>query len=115
MIVTKGMYDKEFKFDNNGKEETIIIKPLATKFLPKLFKVIRQFNAQNKEDLSEEESTANLINTFAESDIIEHLAEIVFETVKKSYPELDTQSVDEFTSANMFKLLPFIIEVNFRK
>lgn len=115
MIVTKGMYDKEFKFDNNGKEESILIKPLPTKYLKQLFRVIRQFNEVNKEGLTDAESTTVLINTFAESDVLPDLVELITETVKKAYPDIDAQSLEEFVQINMFKLLPFIIDVNFKK
>ena len=115
MIVTKGMYDKEFKFDNNGKEETIIIKPLQTKYLPKMFKISKAFNGIDK-SLPEEEQSSQIVDILTRDDIMPALIDVVYETVKKSYPEMEKDgTLDEFVSANMFKLLPFIIDVNFKR
>lgn len=114
-MITKGMYDKEFKINNNGVQETIIIKPLATRYLPKLFKILKKFNEQNMEGITEAEATNIMIDSFAESDVLIHLTELLTETVKKSYPDMDPVTIDEFVGANMFQLLPLMIEVNFKK
>jgi hypothetical protein len=108
MIVTKGMYDKEFKFMNNGKEETILIKPLPTSYLKKLFTIVKKFNEGNT-------SSEDMVAILSESEVLPILIEVVAETVRKSYPDLDSVSLDEFVGINMFTLIPFIIEVNFKK
>jgi hypothetical protein len=108
MIVMKGMYDKEFEFDNNGKKETILIKPLPTLYLRKLFNIVKKFNEG-------QESSQDMIKILSDSEVLPQLVEVVTETVRKSYPDLDQVTLDEFVGINMFTLIPFIIEVNFKK
>jgi hypothetical protein len=109
MIVNKGMYDKEFKFDNAGKEESILLKPLPVANIPELFKIvaeIQRFTTAGTTDvlsvLSSDADTAKLI------------VNVVRASVKKSYPEMSDDVLDDFVSMNMFQLLPLVIEVNFR-
>lgn len=115
MIVTRGMYDKEFKFMNKGKEEIILIKPLPTKNIKALYKVINKLSELDKNDLSEEEVTQKMIALFADSEVLPSLVEIVTETIRKGYPDMDPVTLDEFVQANMFQLMPFIVEVNLKK
>lgn len=128
MIVTRGMYDKEFKFDNNGKEESIIIKPLTTKHLPKLFSIIKvlqdssikdlQIKSTDTEDVKtskQEKLSARMMEVLLEPEILTSVIEVVSATVEKSYPTMESEPRDEFIATNMFTLLPFIFEVNFRK
>jgi len=128
MIVTKGMYDKEFKFDNNGKEESIIIKPLPSEHLKKLFSILKSVDTKDVKELQILTSDSEDIKTlkqqklgqlFAErlleDEILQSLLDIVSVTVKKSYPQLDEELRDEFVTNNIFTLLPFIIEVNIKK
>lgn len=128
MIVTKGMYDKEFKFDNNGKEESIIIKPLPVKLLPKLFHIVKALNdkdikalqivSSDTEDVKTEKQlklSELMMDRLLEESVLQIVIDVVSATVEKSYPNMDVETRDEFITNNMFTLLPFIFEVNFKK
>ena len=128
MIVTKGMYDKEFKFDNNGKEESIIIKPLPAKYMSKLFSIINALNNKDMKELqilkedSEDTKTSKqlklsemIMDKLLEEDILQSVVEVVTATVEKSYPNMEPELREEFITSNMFTILPFIFEVNFKR
>lgn len=115
MIFSKGMYDKEFKFtDEEGKEQTILIKPLGGKSLGKLFKLAYAFDIK-KDTITEDIDTSEIFNKLVEKELVNDIYDLVEETVFKSYPDQDKDVLKEFAVKNMFVLLPFVFEVNFGK
>lgn len=110
MIITKGMYDKEFKIDNNGKEETILLKPLPLSNIPNLFKIMNEIQ---KHTIDKQVDVLGVLSSDKDTTLL--IMDVIKATVKKSYPELEDNLVDEFVAVNMFQLLPLVIEVNFRQ
>ena len=117
MIVTKGMYDKEFKFDNNGKEESIIIKPLNASYMSKLFSIVQTLNSEdvlalkivssdNEEVKTDKQLKINklIMSKILEDKTLQDVIDIVTATVEKSYPTMDKELREEFITNNMFWL-----------
>lgn len=111
MLVMKGMYDKEFQFDNNGKEESIILKPLPLGTVKDLFKIMNAIQKHTNED-----KTVDVLGVLADDDVIaDKITKVIKDTVKKSYPDMAEDVLDDFVAVNMFTLLPLVIEVNFKQ
>lgn len=104
----KGIYEKEFKYeDNDGVEQGILLKPLPVKHLPALFNVVKRFQGRDTE--KPEEFLAAL-----DDDVIEKLVNMCVAVMKKSFPTMDESDIDGFVASNFLTLFPVIIEMNLK-
>jgi len=86
----------------DGTKGELILKPLGMKALPRLFKMFENFKGSKEEEIGEHMTEETI------TDIIE----IVYDTLKKSYPEISEEAIEEITSQNAIELFPEIIELN---
>jgi hypothetical protein len=107
-MVNFEIYTKQVEvIDAVGNTNTFTIRPLSGRWLPKLYRVLKKLSPENKDD------TTNLKNIDEEA--MGELHELVFETMKKSYPKEDTTILDEFCAQNLMSLVQPLVEVNMGK
>lgn len=99
------------KFDRhvgNGQaitidEDTFVIKPLGVSHMKDFFKLMRKFDGAKKE----EDFLRNLDDETSDT-----ISRIIMATLKKSYPEIAQEKLEEFGMKNFGVILPAIFEVN---
>jgi hypothetical protein len=82
------------------------IRPLAGRFLPKLYAVFAKVEAGRKGSGDD-----NFLQALDEQTIM-FAHELSLETLKKSYPERDAALLDEFVSQNLWAVFGAVAEVN---
>jgi len=86
----------------DGSKQTIQLKPLGMKNMPKLFKVFESFREANEENMVEhlnEESMTQVMD-------------LVYHTLVKSYPDVPEEALAEMAANNFMELFPIVIELN---
>lgn len=92
----------------NGEKDVFTIHPLPFKYLPKIFDLLRVVQGLEGMD---KKSNEDFFKTF-NSETIELIQELGLESLKISYPEIETKKLEGFVNSNLFTLLPVVIEVN---
>lgn len=82
------------------------VRPLAGRFLPKLYAVFAKIEAGRKEHGED-----NFLQALDDQTIL-FAHELCLETMKKSYPERDPAVLDEFVSQNLWAVFGAVAEVN---
>jgi hypothetical protein len=112
MIINKGMFDKTFDIEIEGVNQKITLKPLPAKYLNDLLVISNEL--QIKSTGNDEQDSILILDKLSNSDIMSKLIVLETETIKRSYPEWDADTVNDFVTVNAFKLLPLVVKVNFR-
>ena len=101
------VYTKEVIIKVGDKEETYKLKPLLGRFYPKFSSLLTKLQKATINDSVDFEKLEP--STFGDAH------ELCVETLKKSYPNQNTEELEEFVSQNLFNLIPAPIEVNLNK
>ena len=108
-MVSFEIYKKEIEIVNGmGNSDKYLLRPLSGRFMPKLYGVIKKFDNGKDKD-------GNIDNSQLDESAMGDIHFLLLETFKKSYPEQDEDTLDEFCSQNLMKLLEGLIEVNLGK
>lgn len=111
------IYTKEVQIkDSNGNTNTYKLRPLSGRFIKKFFNTMKAFSPKDKIDTSlpEEELRAKRFQQL-DTQALEDLHDLAFETFKKSYPKEEESVLDEFCTQNLMSLIEPLIEVNMGK
>jgi hypothetical protein len=107
------IYTKAITIKTAGGDREFKLRPLSGRHLPKLYKVMKVFMAEDVDErLPEAEKNRQFFDKLAEDTIVD-LHSMLVETLVKSYPQDSKEEIDEFVSQNLIALLPALIEVNF--
>ena len=90
----------------NIKDSEYKIRPLAGRFLPKLYSIFAKIEADRKEHGED-----NFLRALDEQTIL-FTHELCLETMRKSYPDRDAVLLDEFVSQNLWAVFSAVAEVN---
>jgi hypothetical protein len=85
------------------------LRPLSGRHLPKLFNVIKKIEVN--EGSTNNEAVSSFLSKIDE-ETIQDLHSLGLETLKKSYPNSNQETLDEFVTQNLFKLFEAITQVN---
>jgi hypothetical protein len=91
-------YTKEVEI----KGEKYLLRPLAGRFIGKLYSVIGKLQGSDEKDMLSK----------LDEDTMTKMYDICFETFKSSYPKEDESKVSAFVSQNLMKLIEPVITVN---
>jgi len=95
--------------DDLGNKKVYEVGPLTGKYLEDLYYVMEKFSGTNtKEETLSTEELLKVLGTDAST----KLHKLVLETLKLSYPDIDTIQLDTFASQNLFKFVEPMIKVN---
>jgi hypothetical protein len=98
------VYTKDVVMKTQNSEDVYKLRPLSGKFYPKFSAMLGKF-----------EKTASG-GEFNLSDLDESVFgiahELCVETLKKSYPDMDINTLEEFVSQNLMTLISALIQVN---
>lgn len=92
------IYTKDVKIGDT----TYTIRPLTGRYLPKLYNAVSEMASEDGKVKTEALSEKNMADL--------HL--LAFETFKKSYPQEDETTLDEFVSQNLLGIIGPMVEVN---
>ena len=95
------IYTKEIELNGDKYQ----IKPLSGRFLPKLYKVMGEFEKHKGKD-------DNVSMEALSEEVIKDLHILATETFKASYPNTKAEEIEAFVSQNLLQLLEGLIEVN---
>lgn len=84
------------------------IRPLAGRFLPKLYRVFASIENGKKAHGED-----NFLQALDET-TVSFVHELCVETITKSYPDKDPVVIEEFVSQNLWAIFGAIAEVNLR-
>lgn len=89
------------------------LRPIKGEHLGLVFELADALTSVSKdtEHLSEQEKTSLMLGVF-KGDTSRKAYTVVYETLKRSYPDVDSEVLEDFTTQNMLVLLPEIIELN---
>lgn len=97
---------KEVTIEHDSEEHTYEIKPLKGKHISLLYDIASAFSGLDPEE-DEEEFQKRFTGEKAE---IAH--RLVFETLRRSYPDADEEKLDMFASQHMFEFVEPIVQLN---
>lgn len=92
--------------NGEGVEEEYEFVSISAKHLPKLFKVINQFQGISK-DAGEEEFAKKL-----DEPTVELIVDLEKEMVKESYKSVSEEEVDSFVSKHFINLIEVLFKTN---
>ena len=114
VMISKGMYDKHVVVDlADGTRQEMVLKPLPAKYLPKLFKLANELTIDDK-DLSDDDKNHRMLEVLSRQEVMDDLVLLCTETLKKSYPDLSDDAINEFVTINGFTFITKVFEVNIR-
>ena len=87
--------------------EKFILKPLNLEKLPLIFKVMKAFSGADKKDATTEDMLSNM-----DEEGLSSIKELIYLTLKKSYPDEPEEDMKEFGLKYMSILLSKIFEIN---
>jgi len=82
------------------------LRPLTGRFLPKFYSVLSKFQGVT------EETESNEILSKLDEPTIEKLHELILETLKATYKDIDDVKLEEFVSQHLITFLPHILSIN---
>jgi hypothetical protein len=98
-----GVNKEEVEIDG----EVYKIPPLSGKHLPLFYQVAKTFSDVDKEEDNEEAIIKRM-----DKPTVEALHGLIFESLKKEYPEQDEENLDSFATQNMSFFLEAVLKAN---
>lgn len=105
---------KELVLEKDGSKDTFVLHPLPMKFLPDLFEILRKMTSGGLDktaDMPEEEQIKSMMSIL-DRETITIALNLVYETMKISYPTEDDKTLQMFSKDNLWTIFPLVLEMN---
>jgi hypothetical protein len=94
----------------NGQKYNL--KPLPGKYLPTLYSLLGKFTPKESKEGEEVKEVDTGSELFKDKEAVAEIYEMVFETLKISYPSEPVDKLALFASQNLLKFLEPLIKIN---
>jgi len=102
-----GIYTEKFMYkDNDGIEQTLVLRPLPGKHLAALFGVVSKLNTGTGENMD--------MSKF-DKETVQDLYDMCLVTLERSNKGVNKEDLEEFVSVHFLELFPVIINLHFRE